>query len=1677
MFPKASRRSWVVGLIAAVVLTSFLVLVLGPFAPVPRSSLSPPTGPAAPTNPPNTSNPSGPSGPGVTSSPTSVTVLAGWEGIRYGSNHGVLDYVDPPDVPLAVGPTYVFELTNGMGTLWTKSGTFVQTVNPQGLFQVSSTDGIGDARVIYDGLSGRWFASAADFTTGNVLLAVSTSGDPTGPWRAYAYATGQGCPDQPWIGLDSDTVVLSLNTFSTCDGTFTGGMFWAINKTDLVSGAAPRSTTWGPNLNYLNMVPVQAATATSTAYLVRPIQPNYVRVFTLTGAPPASVSLSYADYPVSSLTSAPNAVQPGTNYTLRTGDNRLRDGVWSAGKLWIAYNDGCVPSGDTVTRACVRLTQLDTTNQTVLQDFDVGLANAYAFYPALRTDGNGNLVVVFGVSSTTVYPGVAVAMQSPTNPRNVLGPWTTVRAGTGSRSPGTGSCGAGVCRYGDYFGVAVDPSNTSRVWTAGEYGNTTGWGTYINEVSAPSSSSPPPAIPPSVSTNSATSIGSSGATLQGSLTGLGSATAVAVGFQFGANANLNGATNVTVGTETATGGFSQAVSGFAASTTYYFRAWANGQGFATGSILSFTTLAAPTSPPSVSTWTATGINATAATLQGSLTGLGTATSVTVGFLYSTSGSLSGAANVTAGTLTATGSFSRGVLSLAASTTYYFAAWGNGQGFTKGLIVSFTTAAPPSAPPSVSTVGATAINTSAATLQGSLTSLGTATSSTVGFLYGTSATLSAATNVTVGTRTATGSFTSAVSGLVSNTTYYFRAWASGTGFATGSILSFVTAAPPPPGVVALTLCFDVVGGGTGFSAPTLSYVQGGVTKSATLTTSANSFTVDTGSTWSVTNPLTGSGPSERWVTNQAVRGTASASTSTVFSYYHQDAVSFAFQVQGGGSGYSAPSVTYTSSGTTVSTATGIVVWADASAAYDFPSSLAGSSSTEAWRTDMASGTVDGSGTISSTYYHEFAVIFTYGIVGGGSGMTAPTATTSQFGSSVSLLTGSAVWVDAGAAYALTNPLQGSTASERWIASAPSGTILSAATVIVPYYHQVLLTFAFSVTGGGSGYSAPTVTYASFGGTSLTTLGIAVWADAGARYQFQSPLPGSSGTQAWQTASGSGNLSRSQTITATYYHQFLVTFLLSTVNGNGPTSTPLISAMAFGASASLAVGSTAWVDANSSFSYPAVIPGATGERWQAGASASGTVTAAGSIAAFYYHQYSLALSYQVVGGGGGYAAPSIQGVQASQPLSVTAGATAWLDAGSWYQYALRLPGSTASERWLTAIPGGTVAASSTVTVTYSHQFLVDFNYSVSGGGSGYAAPNVTYSNLSTRAVSPAGPVWVWADAQAGYQFQSPLPGSTATSSWRTNNGSGTIASATTYSATYRHQYKLKFKTTSLSGSPTPVTPLINATVFGTLVGIPSGTEAWVDAGGTYDFPGVFYGPQPGERWVTDTPANGTVTGPMNLSAGYLHEFFLTIQLNSGDGGSVSLASSWFDAGAPLTLRAQASPGWQFQGWVGTGDGSYTGAAATTPISMNSPVTETAIFYVGITLMAGSGGSIQYSYAGSAGSVPAGAYETLYVPPGTAISLTASPTSFYDFSSWNGGNLGSASSTTIQANAPQSVSAAFGLSLYSKVDSVLGLAVGFALLALVALAAGRRRRRKKEKALQAARLRARARAHTYR
>ena len=195
-------------------------------------------------------------------------------------------------------------------------------------------------------------------------------------------------------------------------------------------------------------------------------------------------------------------------------------------------------------------------------------------------------------------------------------------------------------------------------------------------------------------------------------------------------------------------------------------------------------------PPAVTTVDATGIQTTAATLNGRLNSLGESESVEVSFEW---GTTTDYGNETMPELrTETGDITADLSGLSPNTTYHFRLKVVGPKGTKyGPDMQFTTGP---APPVATTGDAAKIKTTSATLRGSLDALGSAANVSVSFEWGL--TTSYGNETTPASKTETGKYSADLSGLVPNTTYHFRAKAVGDDIAYGADAQFTTGTVPP-----------------------------------------------------------------------------------------------------------------------------------------------------------------------------------------------------------------------------------------------------------------------------------------------------------------------------------------------------------------------------------------------------------------------------------------------------------------------------------------------------------------------------------------------------------------------------------------------------------------------------------------------------------------------------------------------------------------------------------------------------------------------------------------------------------------------------------------------------------------------------------------------------------------
>ena len=193
----------------------------------------------------------------------------------------------------------------------------------------------------------------------------------------------------------------------------------------------------------------------------------------------------------------------------------------------------------------------------------------------------------------------------------------------------------------------------------------------------------PPA--PTVETAGVKNITDTSTKLRGNLTELGTAAEVTVSFLWGTTEACNdGETAIKVLDKTKPFGF--ALAGLSPNTTYYYKAKAIGDGTTYGEAKSFTTVFRT---PTTKTYGARNITATSAQLVGRLANLGSATEVTVSFLWGTTEACEGGETTTK-VFNEKKNFGRFLYDLSPNTTYYCKTKVVSHDTVYGKIMSFTT---------------------------------------------------------------------------------------------------------------------------------------------------------------------------------------------------------------------------------------------------------------------------------------------------------------------------------------------------------------------------------------------------------------------------------------------------------------------------------------------------------------------------------------------------------------------------------------------------------------------------------------------------------------------------------------------------------------------------------------------------------------------------------------------------------------------------------------------------------------------------------------------------------------------------------------------------------------------------------------------------------------------------
>ena len=425
---------------------------------------------------------------------TAPAVATQFEGLTDADNSAIRGFTTlPPDDNLGVGLSHVFQMVNSVGRITDKSGAAASFFSLNTFFAVDAGFDEADPRVIYDAASGRWFAVYLEFSTlqSSLLLAVSASSDPTGSFCLYHVGDPANSffetflQDFPMIGVSDDKVVLSYNGFaSPTSNIFIGAGIYVLNKAELTGASCAlvvHVTRVAPDSSLFTPHPAQSLTPTSDLYLaMHSGSSGTLTLLTISGVPTSSTDATVASTALSinSWAAPPLARQAGSSVQLDTGDERVLSVAWQSGSLWVAGNEACMPSGDSMARSCLRVIELLTAGPTVHQDITFGAAGEYYYYPALRPTVAGDVLAVFTRSSASAFASVRITGRLATDPLDTLQPSSELRSGGGPQTDSSG-------RMGDYSGAALDPNDTSKVWVIGEYIQSSGnanWGTFVAQL-------------------------------------------------------------------------------------------------------------------------------------------------------------------------------------------------------------------------------------------------------------------------------------------------------------------------------------------------------------------------------------------------------------------------------------------------------------------------------------------------------------------------------------------------------------------------------------------------------------------------------------------------------------------------------------------------------------------------------------------------------------------------------------------------------------------------------------------------------------------------------------------------------------------------------------------------------------------------------------------------------------------------------------------------------------------------------------------------------------------------------------------------------------------------------------------------------------------------------------------
>jgi hypothetical protein len=456
----------------------------------------------------------------------------------------------PSDSEGDVGPNHYVEAINLTFKIFDKNGgTLAGPISYNSFFApltgtpcANAND--GDPYVIYDQQADRWLISDFAFPSfpGSSFyecIGVSQSPDPVaGPWALYAIQVDPSNPtflgDYPKFGVWNDggtqnAYFLTMNLFSNFT-TFNGVRAYALDRASMLSGNSANAIGFtlsaadvGLSYSFLpatfrtgdsppsgrNEMVLAIDSPASGGVVVTQVHARFFHVDFVTpsnsvfgvGAthqPNAEITVNGFIDAFDNSFNTDLVPQQGTGVRLDTVGDRLftpvvYQNLGGTESLWASHvNLLNYPSGPTA----VRWYQFDVTGGNFpatpvqQQDWTNGNDGLWRWMSSVAVDENGNTVIGYATSNTTIVPSIRYAGRLAGDPPGNLAQGEGIMfAGVGPQTSGP--------RWGDYTRTEVDPSDGMSFWHINQYAQSGDWHTRIGKFNfAGGGVSPTPTPPP-----------------------------------------------------------------------------------------------------------------------------------------------------------------------------------------------------------------------------------------------------------------------------------------------------------------------------------------------------------------------------------------------------------------------------------------------------------------------------------------------------------------------------------------------------------------------------------------------------------------------------------------------------------------------------------------------------------------------------------------------------------------------------------------------------------------------------------------------------------------------------------------------------------------------------------------------------------------------------------------------------------------------------------------------------------------------------------------------------------------------------------------------------------------------------------------------------------------------------